>query len=149
MNSGDLRDASGHQENRSGLCGFRLPHACATHRASPIATGLSDHVQPRPLGIVAVDTRSQPIDDTAHFLVGYRRRRAGGATPEEAIADCMRLLGRPIVVTSLMLIAGFAVLSFSGFATLREFGHLTAWTMLVCVLADLLLLPAVLLRARV
>lgn len=101
-----------------------------------------------PTSLISCIALGIAIDDTAHFLVGYRRRRAAGATPEEAAADCMGLLGRPIVVTSLMLVAGFLVLSFSGFATLREFGYLTAWTMVVCLLADLLLLPAVLLRAK-
>jgi predicted RND superfamily exporter protein len=57
-------------------------------------------------------------------------------------------LGRPIVTTSLMLVAGFLVLSLSGFATLREFGYLSAVTMLTCLCADLLLLPAILVRAR-
>ena len=43
---------------------------------------------------------------------------------------------------------GFLVMLFSGFATLREFGYLTALTMLICLLADLLLLPALLVRLR-
>ena len=67
----------------------------------------------------------------------------------EATKACVTTLGRPIVTTSLMLITGFLVLSLSGFATLREFGYLTALTMLTCLGADLLLLPAILVRARV
>jgi len=88
------------------------------------------------------------IDDTAHFLVGYRARRDAGSASREAAADCIRTLGRPITTTSLMLIAGFLVLSASGFATLREFGYLSALTMFVCLAADLLLLPAILVRAK-
>jgi len=88
------------------------------------------------------------IDDTAHFLVGYRRQRRAGAAPEAAADACVRTLGRPIVTTSLMLVAGFSVLSLSGFATLREFGYLSAATMFVCLCADLLLLPAILVKAR-
>ena len=89
------------------------------------------------------------VDDTAHFLVGYRQRRQGGMAVVEATTACVTTLGRPIVTTSLMLITGFLVLSLSGFATLREFGYLTALTMLTCLGADLLLLPAILVRARV
>ncbi len=81
--------------------------------------------------------------------MGYRTRRSSGASPEQAAAACVRTLGRPIVTTSLMLVAGFLVLSLSGFATLREFGYLTAATMLACLCADILLLPAILVRARV
>ena len=47
-----------------------------------------------------------------------------------------------------MLIGGFLVLWLSEFATLREFGYLSAITMLVCLCADLVLLPAILVRAR-
>ena len=51
-------------------------------------------------------------------------------------------------MTTVMLVVGFMVMLFSGFATLREFGYLTALTMLICLLADLLLLPALLVRLR-
>ncbi len=88
------------------------------------------------------------IDDTAHFLVGYRRRRLAGDDPSRAAAACITTLGQPIVTTSLMLIGGFLVLSLSNFATLREFGYLSALTMAVCLCADLFLLPALLIRAR-
>ena len=47
-----------------------------------------------------------------------------------------------------MLCLGFASVAFSEFATLREFGLLCALTMAICFLTDLLLLPALLLRAR-
>jgi predicted RND superfamily exporter protein len=48
-----------------------------------------------------------------------------------------------------MLVAGFSVLTLSGFATLREFGMLAGLTMGVCLASDLVLLPAILIRARV
>jgi len=89
------------------------------------------------------------IDDTAHFLVGYRHRRTQGMPCERAAADCVQALGLPIVTTSLMLVAGFLVLTLSGFATLKEFGYLSALTMFICLSADLVLLPAVLVRERV
>jgi len=38
--------------------------------------------------------------------------------------------------------------AFSEFATLRQFGLLSAATMAVCAATDLLLLPAILVRAR-
>jgi predicted RND superfamily exporter protein len=88
------------------------------------------------------------IDDTAHFLFRYRREREGGASPRDAVRETGRRVGRAIAVTSLMLCIGFGVVAFSGFATLREFGLLSAATMGLCVLADLVLLPAVLGRGR-
>jgi predicted RND superfamily exporter protein len=84
------------------------------------------------------------IDDTAHFLFRYRREREGGASPREAVRESGRRVGRAIAVTSLMLCIGFGVVALSGFATLREFGLLSAGTMGLCVVADLVLLPALL-----
>ncbi len=88
------------------------------------------------------------IDDTAHFLVRYGRERRAGADPERAAWATVVAVGRPIAVTSLMLAAGFSVIALSGFAPLREFGVLSALTMLVCVMTDLLILPALLARGR-
>ena len=51
-------------------------------------------------------------------------------------------------MTSLMLIVGFLVILTSGFATLREFGYLTAFTMALCLATDLVLLPALLIKTR-
>ena len=51
-------------------------------------------------------------------------------------------------MTSVMLVVGFLVMLVSGFATLREFGYLTALTMAICLMTDLILLPALLVRVR-
>lgn len=89
------------------------------------------------------------IDDTVHTLVRYRAERRAGLTPEAAVLLTTRRVGRPIATTSVMLIAGFLVIALSGFATLREFGVLSALTMTICLACDLLLLPALVVRARV
>jgi len=88
------------------------------------------------------------IDDTMHFLVAYRKRRSEGMDPETAAIHCIQQVGRPIIMTSVMLVVGFLVILASGFATLREFGYLTALTMSVCLTTDLVLLPALLVRLR-
>ncbi|MBW2280736.1 MAG: MMPL family transporter [Deltaproteobacteria bacterium] len=89
------------------------------------------------------------VDSTVHFLVSYRRvRQSTGATPEEAVKDVIRVIGRPIATTSIMLVLGFMVITVSGFATLREFGYLTGTTMAICMCTDLGLLPALVTRLR-
>ncbi|MAE96416.1 MAG: hypothetical protein CL910_17340 [Deltaproteobacteria bacterium] len=88
------------------------------------------------------------IDDTVHFLVRYGTERRAGRSPEEATAICGRRIGRPIAITSVMLMAGFLVVALSGFATLRQFGVLSAITMGVCLINDLVLLPALLVRTK-
>ncbi len=89
------------------------------------------------------------IDDTSHFLVGYQRARIAGLNPLGAATSCIAEMGEPIVVTSLMLTAGYLVLVLSSFATIREFGYLSAATMIICLAGDLLMLPAILVRGRV
>ena len=46
-------------------------------------------------------------------------------------------------------IGGLAVLCLSNFATIREFGYLAAATMFVCLVTDLLMTPALLVRGRI
>ena len=89
------------------------------------------------------------IDDTVHYLVRYRAERQVGASPELAIVRCSQFIGRPIAVTSVVLVSGFLVIALSDFATLREFGVLSAATMGICLVNDLILLPALLVRFRV
>ena len=113
-----------------GLLGFGVaPLSLATSLIASVALGIA-------------------VDDTAHFLVRYRKERAAGKDPEAAALVCARRVGRPIAITSLMLMAGFLVVSLSSFATLRQFGALSAATMGICLLTDLVLLPALLVRSR-
>jgi len=86
------------------------------------------------------------IDATAHYLVRYRAERLAGADPEQAVARTGLQVGRPVAIAALMLTLGFLSVSASEFATLRQFGLLTAFTMATCAATDLLLLPAILVR---
>jgi predicted RND superfamily exporter protein len=82
------------------------------------------------------------VDDTIHFLVRYRQESASGAP--DPIRRTFLGAGHAIVLTSLLLIAGFGVLASSDLTTTRHFGILSSATMLAAVLADLFLLPAML-----
>ena len=53
------------------------------------------------------------IADTVHFLVRYRAERRDGASPEEAALRTTRFVGRPIAITSVMLMLGFGIVAFS------------------------------------
>jgi hydrophobe/amphiphile efflux-3 (HAE3) family protein len=89
------------------------------------------------------------VDDTVHYLVRYRDERAAGLDPVRANQVCARHVGRANLVTSFTLVAGFLVVALSSFATLRQFGLLSAATMAMCLAGDVLLLPAILKRFRV
>jgi predicted RND superfamily exporter protein len=51
-----------------------------------------------------------------------------------------------VVYTSIAVALGFAILGLSGFTVTRHLGLLTAAIMVLCLAANLLLLPALLLR---
>jgi predicted RND superfamily exporter protein len=102
-----------------------------------------------PTSLIANAALGITIDDTAHYLVRYRAERRAGRGPEAAILRCTQAVGRPVALASAMLVLGFASVAASEFATLRQFGVLSAYTLLVCFVGDLLLLPALLVRTRV
>jgi len=89
------------------------------------------------------------IDDTVHYIVRYRAERLAGRDPGEASLRASASVGTAIVTTCAMLVAGYTIIAFSGFATLRQFGLLSAGTMILCLVTDLILLPALLMRWRV
>ena len=84
------------------------------------------------------------VDDTVYFLVTLRRKLVGGSNLEEAIADTIQSTGRPIIVTSLILILGFGILGFGSFNPNIQFGVVSAIVIGFALLCDLLLLPSVL-----
>jgi len=101
-----------------------------------------------PTSLIASVALGIAIDDTVHYLVRYRRERMAGREPAEAAVVASHRVGQPIVVSTAMLILGFLVVAGSGFATLREFGALSAVTMALCLVTDLVFLPALLVRTR-
>jgi hypothetical protein len=101
-----------------------------------------------PTSLIASVALGIAIDDTVHYLVRYRDEREHGLEPSAAIRVTSRQVGRPMLVAALMLILGFLVVALSGFATLRQFGLLSAATMAICLGTDLVLLPALLVKTR-
>jgi predicted RND superfamily exporter protein len=53
-----------------------------------------------------------------------------------------------LIYTTALVALGFGVLAFSDFTFVRHLGILTAGLMVLCLLADLLLLPAMLSRLQ-
>jgi len=88
------------------------------------------------------------VDDTVHFLFRLRWHLDRGRSTEEAIIETMSDAGRPILVTSVVLAAGFLVMLIGTFAPNVHFGFVSAAVILLALVADLLVLPAVLLLWR-
>ncbi len=85
------------------------------------------------------------VDDTIHVLAGFTEHPRHREDPQLALADTFRRVLPPMLLTTLAIAIGFGVLGLSGFAVTRNFGLLTAATVSVALLADLTLLPALLL----
>lgn len=85
-------------------------------------------------------------DDTIHMSLRYQRERRAGSSCLEAITIALNTVGEAVVVTSICLALGFAVLMFSSWGGLVAFGLLASLGIVMALLADLLLLPAALLR---
>jgi len=82
------------------------------------------------------------VDDTVHLLVQIRRRRAAGVDAERAVADAVAHVGRAVVTTSVALALGFFVLTLSTWESVASFGALSGLAILGAMVADLVVLPA-------
>jgi predicted RND superfamily exporter protein len=80
------------------------------------------------------------VDDTIHFLTAYERARSTATSTRAAIVVAYQTAGRSMVDTTLVLASGFALMRISGFPATGTFGILTAWTILVALVTDLLVL---------
>ena len=81
-------------------------------------------------------------DNTIHFLYRFREEMHVDGDVPRAIQRAFLGTGRAIVATSILLLAGMAVLLVSTFVPTRRFAELTCVTILGNVLGVLLLLPA-------
>ena len=76
------------------------------------------------------------VDDTIHIICRYREARNDGAAPEEAATYMFDKVGEPMLISTIVLITGFAVLSFSGFVITSSSGILVALTIFFALALD-------------
>lgn len=84
------------------------------------------------------------VDDTVHLLHTYAAERRGGLQRHDAIAAALGRVGRPVVITSLVLFLGLGVGVTGRLETTRAFSLLAALIVATALLANLFLLPALL-----
>ncbi len=75
------------------------------------------------------------VDDTLHFVLEWQRTE---------LLACARSTGRAIILSSVIIGAGFVSLLFSDFTPTRNFGLLCGAAMASALLADLVVLPPLL-----
>jgi predicted RND superfamily exporter protein len=85
------------------------------------------------------------VDDTVHFISKYLRasREHRMASPD-AVRYTFHTVGTALVITTVVLTAGFAVLSFSSYRMSADMGRLTGLTIVLALALDFLFLPTLL-----
>lgn len=103
---------------------------------------------PLDLGTVFVSNLAVGIavDETIHLVTAFARMRERGLAAEEALRTAMERVLPALLLTTVVIAAGFLVLAVSEFQFTRNLGLLTAGVMVLCVASNATLLPALLLR---
>ena len=81
------------------------------------------------------------VDDTFHCLLQYRKHRKNGEF-RDALFASYAVTGPGVLLSSLAVAAGFAVLRFSEFIPFSNFGTMVGIATLGSSLGNLILLPA-------
>ncbi len=84
------------------------------------------------------------VDDTIHMLARLRQEMAAGLDLRDAIRTTILGTGKAVILTSFVLLGGFGALMTSRFEGTANLGALVSLTVVLALLADLLLLPALL-----
>ena len=87
------------------------------------------------------------VDDTIHFLVKYFDARKRGLSMEDTFDEVLRYAGKAILFTTVILSVAFSFFAFSNFSPNQNFGIVTASALIIALVIDLLLLPALLVLA--
>jgi len=84
------------------------------------------------------------VDDAIHFLIHYREnlRMMEGKSVKEVVQFTIETTGRPIVLTTLSIVAGMAMMIFGKYVPIRYFGILMSIALLNSMLATILILPS-------
>ena len=82
------------------------------------------------------------VDDTVHFMYNFRRYYQKRGDAYHAIRETLLGTGRALLITSLVLSTGFFADMFATLTHIQRFGFFTGMTILVALLADFVVAPA-------
>ncbi|HPS59565.1 MAG TPA: MMPL family transporter [Spirochaetota bacterium] len=88
------------------------------------------------------------VDDTIQFTIILRRNLRNGMDLRSAVRAAHLEAGLAMIYTSLSLFWGFSIFIFSHFTPIQESGMLVSGVMLFCTMANLILLPSLVLTFR-
>lgn len=85
------------------------------------------------------------VDDTIHYITRFKREQKHGVSPAKAMEGTLLSTGRALVSTSMILALGFSVTILSSFRPQSILGGLGGLTIMMALVADLIVLPVVML----
>ncbi len=88
------------------------------------------------------------VDDTIHLIEAFRDERPRLGDSVCALDAGFQRVLPPLLYTSIAVSVGFAVLALSGFTVVRSLGVITPAMIMLCFVANVTLLPSLLLRVR-
>lgn len=93
--------------------------------------------------LIGAITLGIAVDDTVHYFARFAREARTRGSEEAATRSTLVALFRPVTFTSIGLVLGFLVLTFSELRNQVQFGVLSAFTIAVAWLLDVTLSPAI------
>ena len=84
------------------------------------------------------------VDDTVHFLTRFQEELPRSSSRKEAIRNTFNAVGTSMLMTTMVLVAGFFTVTFSDMRDQQIFARMGVLTMLTAILGDLIILPALL-----
>ncbi|MCK5073763.1 MAG: MMPL family transporter [Bacteriovoracaceae bacterium] len=91
--------------------------------------------------IVAAIAFGLAVDDTIHFITRFKYSYERTGDVDVSIQEVFQRGIKSIIFTSVVIGAGFLTMALSSFVPIYQLGLYTAITMILCLLADALLLP--------
>ena len=84
------------------------------------------------------------VDDTIHFMTRFQEELPRSSSRKEAIRASFESVGTSMLMTTMVLVTGFATVTFSDMRDQRIFASMGVMTMLTALVGDLVVLPAIL-----
>jgi hypothetical protein len=97
---------------------------------------------------IAAITVGIGVDDSIHYLHRFLEEFPQDRDYWPTVHRCHRTIGRAMYYTSITIILGFSILALSNFVPTIYFGLLTGLAMFVALLANMTLLPVLLVVFR-
>ena len=82
------------------------------------------------------------VDDTVHFMHGFQVAFKHHGDARRAIEETLTTTGKALVITSVVLFFGFLTFTLSDLTNMDNFGLLTAMCIVLALLADFIVAPA-------